>query len=175
MSDGFDNPAAMQKLQINFGRLYFSMLNEYAINNTLPASWWIATKSWPASLSLFLAIRAHIVHDAHLAIAQLSRYDAVSEHDYLAVNHVILRSFKSVISVYSVSTTLRLVRETAIKPMVLPACSLIFTMRRSAWRRQNRIEFTPSAKTSNSTVQLNDLTNLNSVRLLVGFEETGLH
>lgn len=139
-SDGFDNPIAMQKLQVNFARLYFNTLNQYARNGSLPMSWWLATKSWPASLSLFLAIRAHIVCDAHLAIAQTSKNDAVIEQDYFAVNQIILRSTKTVVHTYAPSTLLRPFREIARKTLVFPLCSLIFTMRCSAWKYQYRIE-----------------------------------
>lgn len=101
----FTHSELMNNLEVAFAKKYFMALNYYVKNLSLPEPWDKVNKGLfhnkhPASLSLLLGARAHILHDLLKPLNEVIHNPEVFQEDYFKVNKLLMKSAKPISKSY---------------------------------------------------------------------------
>ncbi len=132
----FSEPNLVRQLQLHFAHIYFENLNSYAANLRMPRRWLKAGAQrrfgfLSSEISLLLAVRAHILCDAPLALRRLNTEPSVFASDYFRIQKVLVSSSREIITTLNPGNSDLEMRFK--KTLVVPASAAIFIWRLKAW------------------------------------------
>jgi hypothetical protein len=141
MDGYFEMPHTITRLQVYFARTYIMVLNDFVHTGELPNAWKIVVRGrssrfHPAILSLLLAIRAHIKHDAPLSLSMLDVQE--SRHlakDYAAIDRLFRGASKEIIREYNPRPLFTVPKEMLRRLYILPINALLVRWRKDVWMR----------------------------------------